>query len=74
MLAATLGLVNELLGGCLIAPGGQELHPTAAAPAWVDKPDNLEVDAQAWACIGLSLSQQVTPYFCDCAVHMPMDR
>ena len=70
MLAATLGLVNELLGGCLIAPGGQDLQPTAAATAWTDKSDNLEVGAQAWACTGLYMSQQVTPHcLLKCCIH-----
>ena len=59
MLAALLGLVNELFGGCLINAGGQELHPTAAAIAWADRPSSDHIDPQAWACLGVSTSHQV---------------
>ena len=57
--AALLGLVNELVGGSLIAPSGLELRPTAATMQWAELVGSQEVLPQAWACIGISVSQQV---------------
>ena len=57
--AALLGLVNELVGGSLIAPSGLELRPTAATMQWVELVGSQEVVPQAWASIGISVGQQV---------------
>ncbi len=57
--AALLGLVNELVGGSLIAPSGLELRPTAATMQWAELVGSQEVLPQAWAAIGISVSQQV---------------
>ena len=57
--AALLGLVNELVGGSLIAPSGLELRPTAATMQWAELVGSQEVIPQAWASIGISVSQQV---------------
>ena len=57
--AALLGLVNELVGGSLIAPSGLELRPTAATMQWAELLGSQEVLPQAWASIGISVSQQV---------------
>lgn len=58
--AALLGLVNELVGGSLISPSGLELRPTAASMQWAELVGSQEVVPQAWASIGVSVSQQVT--------------
>ena len=56
---ALLGLVNELVGGSLIAPSGLELCPSAATMQWAELVGSQEVLPQAWASIGISVSQQV---------------
>ncbi len=56
---ALLGLVNELVGGSLIAPSRLELRPTAATMQWAELVGSQEVLPQAWASIGVSVSQQV---------------
>ena len=53
--------MNELLGGCLIAPAGQELRPTAATMQWAELVGSQEVSSQAWATLGISVSQQARP-------------
>lgn len=57
--AALLGLVNELLGGSLIAPAGQELGPPSAALQWAELVGSQEVTPPAWACLGIFVGQQV---------------
>lgn len=57
--AALLGLVNELMGGSLIAPAGQQLRPSAAATQWADAGGKQEVTPQAWASVGVALTPQV---------------
>ena len=57
--AALLGLVNELMGGSLIAPAGQELRPSAAATQWADAGGKQEVTPQVWASLGVALTHQV---------------
>ncbi len=57
--AALLGLVNELVGGSLIAPSWPELRPTAATMQWAELVGSQEVIPQAWASIGISVCQQV---------------
>ena len=52
--------MNELIGGCLIAPSGQELQPTAAATQWAEVVGRQEVSPEAWASIGVSVNQQVS--------------
>lgn len=64
--AALLGLVNELIGGSLIAPAAQELRPTAAATQWADTGGSQEVPPQAWASLGVALTPQVPPTFSPC--------
>lgn len=68
--AALLGLVNELMGGSLIAPAGQELRPSAAATQWADAGVNQEVNPQAWASLGVALTHQV-PYARFCTLNCP---
>lgn len=63
--AALLGLVNELMGGSLIAPAGQELRPSAAVTQWADTGGIQEISPQAWASLGVALTHQVPPsHFC----------
>lgn len=63
--AALLGLVNELMGGSLIAPAGQELRPSAAVTQWADTGGDQEISPQAWASLGVALTHQVPPsHFC----------
>ena len=57
--AALLGLVNELIGGSLIAPSGQELQPTAAAIQWADATGSQDASSHAWASVGVAASQEV---------------
>lgn len=56
---ALLGLVNEVVGGSLIAPSGLELRPSAATMQWAELVGSQEVLHEAWASIGISVSQQV---------------
>ncbi|DBA78126.1 TPA: hypothetical protein ACH3X2_008097 [Trebouxia sp. C0005] len=60
---ALLGLVNELVGGSLISPSGLELRPTAASMQWAELVGSQEVVPQAWASIGVSVSQQAEEVF-----------
>ncbi|KAL0021859.1 hypothetical protein WJX77_009077 [Trebouxia sp. C0004] len=60
---ALLGLVNELVGGSLIAPSGLELRPTAAVMQWAELVGSQEVLPQAWASIGIPVSQQAEEVF-----------
>lgn len=70
--AALLGLVNELVGGSLIAPAGQELGPSAAAIQWLEAGGSHELTPQAWASLGVALNQQVflaqNVTHCNCSV------
>ncbi|KAL3142038.1 hypothetical protein ABBQ32_004670 [Trebouxia sp. C0010 RCD-2024] len=60
--AALLGLVNELVGGTLIAPAGQELRPSAAATQWADTGGAQGVTPQAWASLGVALTPQAAVF------------
>ncbi|KAL3153518.1 hypothetical protein ABBQ38_011849 [Trebouxia sp. C0009 RCD-2024] len=60
--AALLGLVNELVGGTLIAPAGQELRPSAAATIWADTGGAQGVTPQAWASLGVALEPQAAVF------------
>lgn len=59
--AALLGLVNELMGGNLLAPAAQELRPSTAATQWADAGVTQEVTPQAWASLGVEITHQVLP-------------
>lgn len=65
--------MNELVGGTLIAPAGQELRPSAAATQWADTGGAQGVTPQAWASLGVALTPQVPLYICTrrCNPHVP---
>lgn len=64
--AALLGLVNELIGGSLIAPSGQELQPTAAALQWADVTGSQDISSHAWSSVGVAVSREVCCHALSC--------